>query len=59
MVRLTEMKFSPPSFMFKEQEFIKSMMCSDTDNDGTLDFEEFKVAIKNSQEKIKKCSVQT
>ena len=29
------------------------MLSSDSDNDGTLDFAEFKVAVKNAQEKIK------
>ena len=39
--------------ILQERELIKYLLSSDTDNDGTLDFEEFKVAVKCAQELIK------
>jgi hypothetical protein len=37
----------------QEQELLKYMVESDCDNDGMLDFQEFKVAIKIAQKKLK------
>ena len=36
---------------FQEREFRKYMLQSDNDDTGTLDFEEFKVAVKYAQGK--------
>lgn len=37
-----------------EQQFRKYMLKTDTDNSGTLDFEEFKFAVKFAQKMLKK-----
>ena len=37
--------------IFQEREFRKYMLQSDIDDTGTLDFEEFKVAVKYAQGK--------
>jgi Ca2+-binding EF-hand superfamily protein len=45
--------FTPIGVPWQEQELMKYMLENDTDNSGTLDFEEFKVAIKMAQKKLK------
>ena len=40
--------------IFQEREFRKYMLQSDNDDTGTLDFEEFKVAVKYAQGKTEK-----
>ena len=41
------------SIDFQEQELMKYLLESDEDNSGTLDFDEFKVAIKVAQRRLK------
>ena len=43
----------PTSTFWQERELLKYMLESDVDNDGILDFQEFKVAIKVAQVKLK------
>ena len=38
---------------WQERELLKYMLESDADNDGILDFHEFKMAIKFAQKKLK------
>ena len=40
-------------YLLQERELLKYMLESDVDNDGILDFQEFKVAIKLAQVKLK------
>ena len=47
--------YGPLSWNFiQTQELQKYLLEFDVDNDGMLDFEEFKIAIKTAQQKLRK-----
>ena len=53
-VRLVELRNTSFTAIVQEREFRKHMLLSDADNDGTLNFNEFKFAVKYARRMLSK-----